>query len=82
MSREPTGTSVPLDLLNGVGDAMREFHATRRDAEQDQGLRTAGLLHDLVGDATNRTSDISVVENDAGTCSVHKDPLPRLAGRA
>ena len=82
MSSEPDVDGRGLDALDGRGDALGEREPARGDSQQDQVAGALVALDDLVGDAGDRTADISLVEDDTCAGSVHRDSLPRLSGRA
>ena len=50
--------SNPLVRLDDIGDAMGQGDPASLDTDQRQVIRAAVLLHDLVADANERTSNL------------------------
>ena len=98
MSRDPAGTGAALDLLQALGQTVRERDSPGRDAEQDDVVGAAGPLEDLVRDPGQRPPDVGGLQDRPGLCEtgtagtpvasglvsrMHlRDLLSRLTGRA
>ena len=65
MSIERPPRSESFDGEADDGEALREEHAPRRDAQQDQIRGALVGLEDLVGHALEYAGDVGVREDDA-----------------
>jgi hypothetical protein len=67
------------DAADDRGEALGEHDAAGGDAEEDEPFGSAIGFEDLVGDASDRPIDVSLLQHGAHS---HADSLLRLTGRA
>ena len=64
MSTVPRAGSRARELADQRGDAPGQRHAARVDAHQGQPVGVGVALHDLVGDARHRATQLVLVDQD------------------
>lgn len=71
---------MTLDLCHGLSNAARQGYASGGDSKNYEVIAAPRVLDDFMRDASNRTADVSLVEDHA--CRRQENHLPRLTGRA